>query len=486
MEQPKKPKFKGADDFASTNDFLAQFDEDGGLVEDYTEIEPEEWIHTGHYMFNAHISGSLRRGYPSGKIITIPGDPKTGKSYLVFNGMREAQKRGYMIWLFETEGAPDKTRFIKQGVDPKRVRITQPETVGEAIVKLVQFTTKLLEMKKEGKPIPKFLVSIDSLTSLNSQKQFDDAMAGETKADMGGQAKEIINMLNMLTVRLGKLQIPMINTMHVYEARDRHSNVTKTPSGGKGPLYMSSVVPMLRKTLVKDKETKQRLGVMVTSSIFESRYAQHHDIEMYINFEKGMNEFLGLEKYVSWEICGINKGKVVDFVDIGYELFSKKLFTLENVDKFEFTDETLTKNLSKPKLEFIKYCLEKSISEGLIVETNVGGKYMFTEKIKSEFDEKGKYKKPAARQIAVPNKTSNTWAIKHLDKAVPMQALFTKEVFTDKVIEELDEKVIMPKFMLSSIDQEEILNMAIEQEIDTEQMLADAMDIINKTEATND
>ncbi len=476
-EITQKPKYNSPTSFKSTNDFMSQFDEDGSLVEDYVDMEPADWIHSGHYLFNAHISGSLLKGVPTGKSITIAGDPKTGKSYLVHNIFREAQKKGYFIREWETENAPDKERFKKQGVDPKQIRITQPETVSKIIVEMTKATETLLAAKKAKEILPKLLFAIDSVTVLNSQKQYDDANKGNDVTDQGTIAKEIKKLFNMMSARLGKLQIPWINTMHVYEKDMGNNYKVKTPSGGNGPLFLSSVVVMLRKKFLKDEETKTKYGVLVTSSIFESRYSQHHDVDLYINFERGMNEFFGLQEYVSWDVCGIEKGKMTDFVDLGYELFVlKKIVNMDNISEYSISLTDLTKMLSKPKQEFIGYSVEKMINDGYLnfQFSKSNEKILsFTSKILEKF-ENGKYKyKP--EQIVVPNPGSSGWAVKHLNKTVTTNELLTAEVFTYEVLKAIDDKVIIPKFALSSMERKEdeeqkIINVIVDTNMTAEEI----------------
>ena len=454
----------------------------GALADDYEEMDVADWIHTGHYLFNAHISGSLRRGYPVGKVVTIAGDPKTGKSYLIYNGLRNAQKKGYFVHLYETENAPDRERFIKQGLNLKQMRIpNQPETVSDIIINFTRLTETLLAMKKAGKPLPKIAIAIDSLSVLNSQKQFDDALKGDTKQDRGSIAKDINQLFNMMTVRCGKLGILWLNTAHLYEKEMGTGGMSykvRTPSGGNGAIYMSSVVPILSKKYLKDAETKIKHGVLVTSQIFESRYAQHHNVDMYINFEKGMNEFLGLQEYVSWDVCGIDKGKVTDFVDLGYEVVTaRKLATYDTIVGYSM-DDTFFSKLAKPKQEFLKFSIEKMVEDGYLIEhpakNKLGKAWEFTKKILERFEKKDdvlKYKfKTGDEQIAVPNPGSNTWAIKHLGKAISVQELFTEEVFTPEVIEQLDIKVIMPKFKLSDYKDGTGMNESVAAEASKEEI----------------
>ena len=281
-----KTIFNGnAKSFSEINQFIGNFDKSGGLLSEHTTAEIREWVHTGSYVLNACISGSILKGVPSGRIITISGDPKTGKSFVLLSCMAQLQKKGYFCIYFDTENATSYDRFIAQGVDPQGVRVIVPETVADITVQLTQLTQSLLDTKKEYEQknkklsedekleIPKVAVFIDSLSALNSSKQFSDALSGEMKQDMGTVAKEIKLLFNMITPRLGKLDIPMLCTAHEYEADQGYQRVRVT-SGGKGITYMASVLVSLRKKFDRD-ENKQKMGVIVTAGINESRFSIH-------------------------------------------------------------------------------------------------------------------------------------------------------------------------------------------------------------------
>ena len=330
-----KTIFNGnAKSFSEINQFIGNFDKSGGLLSEHTTAEIREWVHTGSYVLNACISGSILKGVPSGRIITISGDPKTGKSFVLLSCMAQLQKKGYFCIYFDTENATSYDRFIAQGVDPQGVRVIVPETVADITVQLTQLTQSLLDTKKEYEQknkklseyekleIPKVAVFIDSLSALNSSKQFSDALSGEMKQDMGTVAKEIKLLFNMVTPRLGKLDIPMLCTAHEYEADQGYQRVRVT-SGGKGITYMASVLVSLRKKFDRD-ENKQKMGVIVTAGINESRFSIHRPVEFYISFTKGLNAYMGLQEFVSWNICGIDRGRMVAYVDTASEI-SKKI-----------------------------------------------------------------------------------------------------------------------------------------------------------------
>ena len=368
-----KTIFNGnAKSFSEINQFIGNFDKSGGLLSEHTTAEIREWVHTGSYVLNACISGSILKGVPSGRIITISGDPKTGKSFVLLSCMAQLQKKGYFCIYFDTENATSYDRFIAQGVDPQGVRVIVPETVADITVQLTQLTQSLLDTKKEYEQknkklsedekleIPKVAVFIDSLSALNSSKQFSDALSGEMKQDMGTVAKEIKLLFNMVTPRLGKLDIPMLCTAHEYEADQGYQKVRVT-SGGKGITYMASVLVSLRKKFDRD-ENKQKMGVIVTAGINESRFSIHRPVEFYISFTKGLNAYMGLQEFVSWNICGIDRGRMVAYVDVASEI-SKKI----GLDKTRaYSTKEIERELAQAKKQTFYQSLSYDLYNGYI------------------------------------------------------------------------------------------------------------------------
>jgi RecA/RadA recombinase len=374
--------------FSDLNNYISQFDSEGALLEDYSEIETFDWIHSGNYLFNAQISGSLLKGYPINRITTIAGDPKTGKSFLAFNAVESLQKMGYFVWIFETEHSPDKDRFKNQNIDPKMVRFTQPETSKDIIIPLAQVSEgmrktkrEFIEKNKDATPdeirdaLPKLAVVIDSISGLNSSKQVRDAVEeSKVVTDMGTIAREIKLLFNMMTVRLGKLGIPVICTAHVYE-KDMGNFKEKTVSGGLGSVFLSSIVAALTKRPERvdsydadGKKTKIKTGIFVKSHVVESRYSTgEKDIELYISTRTGMQPYLGLHHFVNWELCGIDKGKFVDYIDLAGELLSKKMATKSDfVSGKKFKIKDLYDLISKAKQESFEQNLKEDIEDGIL------------------------------------------------------------------------------------------------------------------------
>lgn len=369
-----KSLFSGdSTNFSDVSTFVNQFiPAESSLVD-----QPKtEFIPVGSYVLSACLSGSLFGGIATGHCTMISGDPKTGKTYIILDVIRYAQQAGYYTIVFDSEHAHTRERYLAQGIDPDRCRIIVPETINEITVTMTQLTQSLQDTqlklaqenkklpKDQQKTLPKIAVFIDSVSALSSEKQIQDAIAGDMKSDMGTVAKELKVMYNILIPRFGKLGIPLVCTAHTYEKQEGYQMV-KTISGGQGSMYMPSVVVNLRKKFDKD-ESKQKQGIIVTANIMESRFSRHRPVEFYISFTKGINRYLGLQDYLGWDVCGIAPGKMVDFVDLLEELFNKKQITEETLLSKTFKTKDVLDLLAQSKRAAFGVSLQEDIDEGYI------------------------------------------------------------------------------------------------------------------------
>lgn len=66
---------------------------------------PRWWISTGNYVLNKIISKHFNRGIPQGRLTALVGPAGAGKSYILCNLMREAQKDGMIVVALDSENA---------------------------------------------------------------------------------------------------------------------------------------------------------------------------------------------------------------------------------------------------------------------------------------------------------------------------------------------------------------------------------------------
>jgi hypothetical protein len=72
-----------------------------------------------------------------------------------------------------------------------------------------------MEAKEKGLSTPKIFIALDSLGMLATTKEIDDAISGNTAADMT-RAKSIRSLFRIITSDLTGLGIPFIFTNHTY------------------------------------------------------------------------------------------------------------------------------------------------------------------------------------------------------------------------------------------------------------------------------
>lgn len=388
----------------------------GSVVTKNAFSKIDEWIPTGNYMLNAQISGSLFGGIPNCRSVCIAGDSGTGKTFLTLNMCREAQMLGYDIIYCDSESAVDQDVFEKFGLDPDRVRYQPVTTIQEFTIFINNLLKMLEEAKKAKQEVPKVFLVLDSLGNLASKKEKDDAVSGNTVRDMTKQ-QVIRSMFRTTTVDLAANKIPFVITNHTYQGIGMFAK--KEISGGGGVAFNPSIILMLGKAQLKEENAESKAaemkttGIVVTSRPRKNRFAKPIPVRFHISFFKGMNKYTGLEKYISWDSCGIERGNI---------LSQKEFDKLKDADKEAYDMERFFFTHERP-------IMQKN-DEGVEVETDK------MEKVPMYF-----WPKPTARSIVV----------KHLGKKLPVANLFTSEVITDDILQQIDEKAIQPLFMLPDI-----------------------------------
>lgn len=279
----------------------------GSLLANNSFSEVDEWIPTGNYLLNAQISGSLFGGIPNTRSFGLMGDPGTGKSFVCLNVVREAQKKGYNVVYCDTEGAIDKTGALKFGIDANRLRYQPIKTVSQFQTFVANLVDMVNKARAKGES-PKILLILDSLGMLSTDKELTDAMKGHNAADMGAKAKELRKLFRVITLDLTAAKIPLICTNHVYTGGGFMP--TKESSGGDGPIFAMSVISFLSKAQLKEGSSTTKTGIVVTSNLKKSRFTVPEQVKFHISFANGMNPYVGLQDYVSWDACGVERGKL--------------------------------------------------------------------------------------------------------------------------------------------------------------------------------
>ena len=399
--------------FSDLDEKLSKISPLGSIVTKNTFSKIDEWIPTGNYMLNAQITGSLFGGIPNCRSVLIAGDSGTGKTFLTLNMCREAQNLGYDIIYADSEAAVDEEIFVKFGMDPSRVRYEPVNTIQEFAIFVNNLTKMMGDARKAGSEVPKVMLVLDSLGNLASTKEKEDMISGKGVRDMTKQ-QIIRSLFRTATVDLAAQKIPFIITNHTYQGIGLFAS--KEISGGGGAIFNPSIILMLSKAKLNEdnKDAKgaemRSTGIVVTSTPRKNRFARPIPVKFHISFFRGMNRYTGLERYITWESCGIGRGKI----------FSEKEFE-------KWKPET------KKAYDLEKYSWIEKYTE---VDTMAGGVEVEKER----------------RLYFFPKDTARSMVVRHLNKEIPIKELFTPGVITDEILHDIDEKLIKPLFMLPDIN----------------------------------
>lgn len=260
---------------------------------------------TGSLILNGLISGSLKKGFPKGRITVLAGPESTAKTFILLETMTRflnQEPRGRII-LFETESALTKQMFLDHGADVSRIVHAPVDIVEDIRTQLSRFLTRYLENDDANK-IPIFS-AIDSLGNPATTEERKHAEDGVNKADLK-RAQVIRSLFRVVTVRLGIAQIPMVCTNHTYADTMNPYGGTKQ-SGGGGVKYNNSTSIFLSKK--KSKEGDDVVGSIIHCKSEKARLSKENtSCDIAIRYDTGLQRYYGLSalaiKYGIFEKVG--------------------------------------------------------------------------------------------------------------------------------------------------------------------------------------
>lgn len=192
-------------------------DEDTTLaVDGLGSAEFSGCIDTGSYILNAALSGSLYGGVPNNKVTAFAGESATGKTYFVLGVVKSflEQNPDAGCIYYDTEAAVTKGMMESRGIDTKRVIISEPDTIQRFrthAMKVLESYEKIAEDKR-----PPMMMVLDSLGLLSTSKEVEDIGEGKETRDMT-KSQVIKAAFRVLTLKLARVQVPLLVTNHVYE-----------------------------------------------------------------------------------------------------------------------------------------------------------------------------------------------------------------------------------------------------------------------------
>jgi len=334
MAKIKKDYFKNL--LKAINNEFASVAKDG-IVHDN-----EKFINTGCFLLNAQLSGDIYKGFPCNRIIAFAGAESTYKSYMLLGIIKRylEENEENVVWFFGSEGAITQKELVSRGIDINRVLYIPVKSIEEFKTQSLKLVREHEKIPSEERPFP--FICLDSLGMLPSVKEIEDAESGEIKTDLT-RAREIKSTFRILTPTLAILNIPMVIINHTYSTMDKYN--PQEMGGGSGLKFAASIIVYFSKSMVKDEDSKEIRGGIVSSRLIKSRRTREKTkIQFPIYVDTGLDEYGGLfdfcyekglikregNKYY-WHNDGKNKMFKKDIMSKPEEFFTKNVLEDFNI-----------------------------------------------------------------------------------------------------------------------------------------------------------
>jgi len=280
-------------------DFLDGFKKElakAGLEEGSSK-PPRYWYSSGNYVLNKILSGSFLRAIPQGRVVCYTGPSGSGKSFLVCNAIREAQKQGAQIVVLDSENALDDDFVTKIGVDVENNYAYVPvDTIPQAQKVISTFIGGYKKEYGDAEDAPQVLIVIDSLDMLMTETEEENFAKGVTKGDQGQRNKQLKAMLRQFVQAVKHYNIAVIVTAQVYKNQD--------VLNGEGLWIVSdaikfslSMIAMLTKLKLRtgDGPSREVAGIRMKAEGYKTRFAQpFQTVTIEVPYESGMDPYNGL------------------------------------------------------------------------------------------------------------------------------------------------------------------------------------------------
>ena len=309
------------------------------IGDDYATVankidDTERTVDTGSHILNALVSGSVFGGVSGNKITAIAGETSTGKTYfslaIVKNFLDKHPDGGVMY--FDTESAITKGLLESRGIDLDRVGIINVITIEQFRNRALTVVDKYLGLEESDRKPMMFV--LDSLGMLSTEKEIRDALDDKQVRDMT-KSQLVKGAFRMLTLKLGKANVPLIVTNHTYDVIGAYVP-TKEMGGGRGLKYAASTIIYLSKG--KEKDGTEVIGNIIKAKTVKSRLSRENrqvSIRLYYD-ERGLDRYYGLLDLA--EKHGVLKRVANRFEIDGKKVYAKEIY--KNPDKY-FTPELM-------------------------------------------------------------------------------------------------------------------------------------------------
>jgi len=174
-----------------------------------------------------------------------------------------------------------------RGIDSTRMVILPVTTVQEFRYQVLA-VLDTYQNDEERKPL---VICLDSLGMLSTTKEIEDTEAGKETRDMT-RSQIVKATFRVLTLKLGKLGIPLILTNHTYDVIGSMFP-QKEMGGGSGLKYAASQIIYLSKK--KEKDGTEVIGNIIHCKTYKSRLTKENQmVDVRLSYTKGLDRHYGL------------------------------------------------------------------------------------------------------------------------------------------------------------------------------------------------
>lgn len=235
--------------------------EAGVIAKSYSEtddlMQVKSWI-TLKPFFKEGTGGE---GFPCGHITQVVGEPDSGKTTLIMEGMVACQKAGGVVYLIDSEHKFSLQRLALMGGVPKDVVFLRVESLEEAWTNIDFVLKEVATLREEGIKVPMMMVWDSVAASVPSSIM--DSEAGDFHVAV--EAK--LNNKNVRRLRQAikktDLACVFINHFYMTQPKTKFEKSKMIIKGGEELSFMSTLILLTQKGAKIERTVKgeeQKIG----------------------------------------------------------------------------------------------------------------------------------------------------------------------------------------------------------------------------------
>jgi len=255
---------------------------------------PHLWLNTGFHTVNKIISGSYIKGWAIGRVGMLTGPSNAGKSLLAISAAVEAQKKGYGVFIVDSEFALDDDYMGAVGldVDDDLFFFNRVNSISNAKKVIFSF---LNEYRADKDNLPPVAIVIDSVDRLLTDSHIKKSEDGDIYNDQGLQAKMHKQFCSDLAQEIGDLDVFGIVTKQPYKNQDPIMSRVQPWIITDSIRFPFSQIALLTNVRMKDKKTKIVDGVNITAFAEKTRFCKpHQKVKVEVPYDIGLDPYSGI------------------------------------------------------------------------------------------------------------------------------------------------------------------------------------------------